>query len=321
MHALEGEVFVNKNKKHVLLKRALSIIVVTVLIVTVFVLREREKKKFVFTDFSDTTTREMLEIKRFYEFVPEMISHGEVFDVKFVVNDVKPPYNLEGIFDRSGVYLSIVKKVTNDFRYGVEIEYYSNNKNIITNRFDDLYFESYFPATPFAVAEGNKYITSSVLINLYDFDRKLPGVWVDRVVITFRYNDAEETHYLDYSEGNTDKLISLVIEEYFDDYEEYERANDSDAADNHYRYVRDHLSPYIKSMLRNDFGKWYDYISVLKSSYEKDPNSIRGKTLSTFSSVLFQYGEDIWFLSDKDLEKFNKLEEWWLCQVKQLGKC
>ena len=171
---------------------------------------------------------EQKSIEEFYDIVPEMISEGELFDVKYLVNDVSTSSMCTDI--TAGSQFAIYKKYWTFVNPSMKIQYYYNGDSILHGTFHtDL--ESYlneqwrimfppFMSNDFVREKQNhEYLFTNLNLRSCKFYPSNEYVY-DTVVLTFTYlKDGEiktEIHELVYDVELAKRHLLVMIESYYD---------------------------------------------------------------------------------------------------------
>ena len=177
--------------------------------------------------FLSSAEREAIE--NFYNIVPEMISEGELFDVKYLINDVSISSMCNDI--TAGSQFAIYKKYWIPVNPSMKIQYYYNGEPILHGTFQTN-LENYlneqwrvmfspFMSNDFIVEKQDyKYLFTNLNLRSCKFYPSNEYVY-DMVVLTFEYlKDGEirtETHELVYDMKHAKQHLLEMIESYYED--------------------------------------------------------------------------------------------------------
>ena len=256
------------------------------------------RPKYKYTNFSKASENETIEIDYFYQNSPEMISEGEVFDLKLIFSKSR----IENWFTgkQHFVMLSIVKKVDNDLMLSGYIEYYSNGTLVGTSRITrqpyswlkprHIYYSihrdyifSVFPSEV-AVAKG-----SSI-----DFI-------IDEVRVLFDYDLGKETHILVYNYELSKVLINNELERYF---------SDETISEEEYKLLEWKMLEYSDTLLKNDFSEWENEITIYIDAFKNDSNPFKSKVFEEFHPLLFSADNaEKWMTPEEYYRYMDLLEE------------
>jgi len=286
-------------KRKITMYSGTGIVLITVVLLLVFNMVIHYYPFYNFSDFEDASVDERRIINEFYTFVPEMISVGRIFDVKF-----NSDYEAN---------ITVVKKAEDIVDYSIDLECYYLGELVWEKKFvqksDNL--KEKMGLVPVSSSESNMYIIEDLISYMYDVDdyhyysgynivldyNNLFERIVDEVKITFSYRGYCETHILKYSETNDKELLRLKMNSYFE--------NQSASYEMH---LYSHLKPSIRSLVIRDFYEWHSFAEAFMSEYERDSGNFETVILDEIGFFIFYMPEYITYsLADDQFLQYEQL--------------
>jgi len=239
--------------------------------------------------YVDATIEEKEQIELFYTFVPEMISEGELFDVKFIVSTMNYTGNCYFKGKTENLLISFVRKNVTEDNFLLITQYYSNSKFLYGVQYPFVYDENIFE-------ESGEYLVSSHEIAFYDC---IGRRFIDEIIVTFQYDDIEETHNLKYNQEYTDELMRNMLEVRHN----YTGVNENDFD----MHVENMYIPYMASILHNDFAKWEGLMTESLNSYQSDHDSLGAASIKYYGTKLVSSEDIEEWLSGEELERYENV--------------
>jgi len=253
------------------------------------------RPQYTYSDFKNASLEEREEIDFFYQNHPEMISEGEVFDVKFIFSKSR----IENWFTgkQHFVTLSIVKKVENDLRVSSYIEYYSDGILVGT---------SYISREPYSLLKPRKTyysINRDYILTVFPSEVKVAkgssiDFIIDEVRLQLEYDLGKETHVLMYNAELSKALMRNELEVYF---------SDKTTGEEEYKLLEWKLAEYSETILKNDFNEWKNEITMYIDAYKNDYESFESKVFEEFHSLFFSADNTEKWMEDADYNAYMKL--------------
>ena len=221
----------------------------------------------------------------FYGLVPELVSHGDLFDFKLLLCDANAVNFIRESTESDeniGCLISVIKKSRGNFTYDVEITTYKDGMMVDVRTAKKLSYQTDYLMNLFS-AIAISYQEGLPLGYVAKTNSLIETKQYDRIQFVFTYycggKKVEEVHNLVYNRELNNRLFYEIIEEYCSKVEE----NISKSY-----FMRLYVGKYMMSICNNDFEMWKDTIDLIISEAKQNDNSSWQRVfLSKFFDYLF----------------------------------
>ena len=281
-------------------KNSVKIFLVIGLIVCIWSIKEslRHGNNPVLPDVVDPlllSVYEEQELIFFYDDDNEMISSGEVFDLKFIASKARKEHWINN--SPNFVTISLVKKVAEDLVFGMMIEYYSDGVLIGTFYEMPQPFSSIKPLQIYHSIDCGYIIP---LLPLYvTFNESAPkDVIIDEIHIEFTYEEGSEEHVLKYNDKLAKDMIIRKLEMYY---------ADALRSDSSHRLLNIQLIDYSESLLKSNFDEWERVVTMYMDSYKNKGGSFDSMVFEEFHALFFIVDKPEKWMTDKEHTIYMRL--------------
>ena len=237
----------------------------------------------------------------FYALSPELISHGDLFDLKLLLCDANVVNFLRVDTESDenvGCLISVIKKSRGDFAYDVEITTYKDGTMVDVMNVKGLSYQMDFLLNLFSTV-GIRYIEAVPLGYVDKTNSLLETKQYDRIQFVFTYyrggKKVEEVHDLQYDKDHANKLFFETIEEYCTNV-----GRNSEKKNITMLYVE----KYMMSICSSDFELWKENMDLIVNGAKTNgSNSWHLMFLKEFHECLFPEQEIS--IENDDLEVYE----------------
>jgi len=262
--------------------RWIAILIVAALICALYVY-DYNNPIYTVGNYGNASELEQYQIENFYSTNPEMISYGELFDIKLTVA------GSEG----ATVSCTIIKKTSRDFKFVVIPFIYSYGARQQVGYQNEKEWPRWYMFTNYMF--DVKYLVSNVDIGL------IPAGYRNEISLEIRYNNVSEIHTLTYDSNSAHELFLSTVKQHYELIYAHPEWNTASRT-----ILRLYAGKYMRSILLNNFDLWEETM-IMFIDQESKSNSEQ-KNIVCDIDLFYNIETNESLISSENVERYYEIK-------------